>query len=208
MEEIWSADFADWKIEDQELFKDAVSLDEGTVKISDQEPPMVSYTISSPIISALENLNYTDDFTDIAIVANVKLFINQGDNAFICIHNTHNDFWLNYQVFGDPAAVSSTPNSKNIYDIIVPLLSFDSNESGDVQIVLKPQANSDYDVLGAATQLKLRLVTDQTIVPPQKSYFEVRSLKIMGQPVSALEALEGNPDPGTGGPKVPPPPIS
>ena len=207
MEEIWSADFADWKIEDQELFKDAVSLDEGTVKISDQEPPMVSYTISSPIISALENLNYTDDFTDIAIVANVKLFINQGDNAFICIHNTHNDFWLNYQVFGDPAAVSSTPNSKNIYDIIVPLLSFDSNESGDVQIVLKPQANSDYDVLGAATQLKLRLVTDQTIVPPQKSYFEVRSLKIMGQPVSALEALEGNPDPGTGGPKVPPPPI-
>jgi hypothetical protein len=206
MEEIWSANFADWKIEDQELFKDAVSLEDGTLRISDTEHPMVSYTLTSPIISALENLNYTDDFTDIAIVANVKLFINQCDNAFIAIHNSHNDFWLNYQVYGDPAFVSSTPNSKNIYDIEVPVLIYDSNESSDVQIVLKPQANSDYDVLGAATQLKLRLVIDQTMVPPQKSYFEVRSLKIMGQPVSALAALEGDPGTTTGGPKIPPPP--
>ncbi|MBA4853844.1 hypothetical protein [Emticicia sp. BO119] len=207
MEEIWSADFADWKIENQELFKDAVSLEEGTLRISDAEPPMVSYTLSSPIINELENLNYTDDFTDIVIVANVKLFINQTDNAFICIHNSNNDFWLNYQVYGDPAQINSTPNSKNLYDIIVPVLTYDSNEAADVQVVLKPQANSDYDVLGAATQLKLRLVIDQTVSPPQKSYFEVRSLKIMGQPASALEALEGNPDPGTGGPKIPPPPI-
>jgi hypothetical protein len=211
MEEIWSANFADWKIEDQELFKDAVSLADGTIKISDQGHPMVSYTLASPLIDALEDLNYTDDFTNIALVANVKLFINQSDNAFICIHNAHNDFWLNYQVYGNSELVSSTPNSKNIYDIIVPVLTFDSNESGDVQIVLKPQANADYDVLGAVTQLKLRLVIDQTMSPPQKSYFEVRSLKLMGQPVSssarAAAAFEGNPDPGTGGPKIPPPPI-
>ena len=206
MEEIWSADFTDWKIEDQQAYKDTVSLEDGTIKISDQGNPMMSHTLTSPLISALENLNYTDDFTDIAIVANVKLFINQCDNAFICIHNGNNDFWLNYQVFGDPASVSSTPNSRNIYDILVPVLTYDSNESSDVQIVLKPEANSEYDVLGAVTQLKLRLVTDQTASPPQKSYFEVRSLKIMGQPVSALEALDGNPDPGTGGPKIPPPP--
>ncbi|RYU93414.1 hypothetical protein [Emticicia agri] len=207
MEEIWSANFADWKIEGQELFKDAVSLDGDTIKISDQENPMVSYTLTSPLINALDNLTYTDGFTDIAIVANVKLFINQGDNAFICIHNAHNDFWLNYQVFGDSTLVSSTPNSKNLYDIIVPVLTYDSNESTDVQVVLKPQANSDYDILGAVTQLKLRLVIDHTMTPPQKSYFEVRNLKIMGQPISALEALEGEPDPGTGGPKIPPPPI-
>ena len=206
MEEIWSANFADWKIEDQELFKDAISLEDGTLKISDQEHPMVSYTLASPLIDALEDLNYTDGFTDIAIVANVKLFINQSDNAFICIHNGNNDFWLNYQVFGNPESVSNTPNSKNIYDILVPVLTFDSDENGDVQIVLKPQANSDYDVLGAVTQIKLRLVIDQTMSPPQKSYFEVRSLKIMGQPTSVMEALEGNPDPGTSGPKIPPPP--
>lgn len=206
MEEIWSANFADWKIEDQQAFKDTVSLVDGTVKISNQGNPMMSHTLTSPLVDALENLTYTDSFTDIAIVANVKLFINQTDNAFICIHNGNNDFWLNYQVFGDSASVSSTPNSKNLFDIEVPILTFDSNESGDVQIVLKPQANSDYDVLGAVTQLKLRLVIDETISPPQKSYFEVRSLKIMGQPISALAALEGDPDPGTGGPKIPPPP--
>lgn len=206
MEEIWSANFADWKIEDQQAFKDTVSLADGTIKISDQGNPMMSYTLTSPLISVLENLNYTDDFTDIAIVANVKLFINQTDNAFICIHNGNNDFWLNYQLYGDPESVSSTPNSKNLYDIVVPVLTYDSDESSDVQIVLKPQANSDYDVLGAATQLKLRLVIDQTVAPPQKSYFEVRSLKIMGQPVSAFAALGGDPDPGTSGPKIPPPP--
>ncbi|GAB3515655.1 hypothetical protein [Emticicia fontis] len=206
MEEIWSADFTEWVVEDQQPFKDTVSLEDGTIKISDQGNPMMSYALTSPLINALEDLNYTDDFTDIAIVANVKLFINQSDNAFVSIHNGNNDFWLSYQLFGDPESVSSTPNSSNIYDIKVPVLTFDSNESGDVQIVLKPQANSDYDVLGAVTQLKLRLVIDQTMSPPQKSYFEVRSLKIMGQPVSVLEALEGNPDPGTSGPKVPPPP--
>jgi len=208
MEEIWSADFSNWTIENQELFKDTISLEDGVIKISDQENPMVAYTLTSPIIDALSDLNYTDNFSDIAIVANVKLFINQRDNMFICIHNTHNDFWLNYQVFGNPAFVSDNPNSRNLYDIIVPVLTYDSNESGDVQVILKPQANAEYDVLGALTQLKLSLVIDQTLSPPQKSYFEIRSLKIMGQPVisSAAAILGSNPDPGTSGPKIPPPP--
>lgn len=207
MQEIWTANFSNWRIEKQETFKDFVSLTNDTIKISDEGNPMMSYTLSSPTITALEDLNELSQYTEIALVANVKLHINQGDNAFIGVHNAHSDIWLNYQIFGDSQLVSSAPNSKNLYDIEVPVLTYDSTESEDVKIILNPVVNSTYDILGAATKLELKLETDLTTTHEQNSYFEVRSLKIVGKPVLASfrQAFDdGDTSGGATGPKTPP----
>jgi hypothetical protein len=207
MQEIWTANFSNWRIEKQESFKDFASLENGTIKISDREKPMMSYTLSSPPIAALEDSNELSQYSEIAVVANVKLFINQGDNAFIGVHNGHSDIWLNYQIFGDSQMVSSAPNNKNLYDIAVPVLTYDSNEEAEVKIVLNPALSSTYDILGAITQLKLKLETDLTTTHTQNSYFEVRSLKIMGKPtlISFRQAFDDNEGSGgAAGPKVPP----
>ncbi len=207
MQEIWTANFSNWRIEKQETFKDFVSLTNDTIKISDEGNPMMSYTLASPPITALEDLNELNQYTEIALIANVKLHINQGDNAFIGVHNGHSDIWLNYQIFGDSQLVSSAPNSKNLYDIEVPVLTYDSTESEEVKIILNPVVNSTYDILGAATKLELKLETDLTTTHEQNSYFEVRSLKIVGKPalVSFRQAFdEGEGNSGSGGPKTPP----
>lgn len=209
MQEIWTANFSNWRIEKQESFKDFASLTNDTLKISDQENPMMSYTLSSPPINALEDLNALNQYEEIAVVANVKLHINQGDNAFIGIHNGHSDVWLNYQIYGDSQLVGRTPNSKNLFDIEVPVLNYDSNESEEVKIILNPAVSSTYEILGAATKLKLKLETDLTTTHAQNSYFEVRSLKIVGKPALASFRRafdEGDDESGNGskGPKVPP----
>ncbi|WP_337044965.1 hypothetical protein [Emticicia sp. 17c] len=210
MEQIWKADFENWKIERPQHFKDVVSLKDGVLRMSDQDNPMVAYSLSSPLINELADLNFTNLFSSIIISADVKLFINQFDNAFISIHNSHNNFWLHYQLFGNPAQVSDTLNSKNLYNIIVPILTFDSQETNSpVRITLKPVSDENYNVLGGVTQIKITLVVDETQKYAEKSFFDVRSLQILGQKGtshSRSDGFGGNPTPGTSGPKTPPPP--